>query len=722
VNRPPATERLTPLIRPRSVAILGASARRRTAGNDVIANLRGQEFSGPIIAVHRDARSIDGVPAVPSVAHLPDDLDAAVVSLPAHAVVPALRMLARHGCRSAMVPSVGMSGADQRELASLTAAAPLQLLGPNCLGLVNYTDRVPLWIAEAIVSGEPPGHTALVAQSGSACIFTVRAAPTVGFSKVISSGNELGVTTGDYLSWLAADPATSSVGVVIESLRDLAAFVVGVDALRRAGKPIVALKVGRSRQGMAATVAHTGALVGDGQAYDALFADLDIPTVGDYDEMASVLECFQDAATRSSSGPRVAMVTISGGQAAMGADLAERCGTPLADLAPETVGRLRELAPDADVNNPYDIGASLVITRESYAEALRVLADDPGVDVIIPVLDGADTLSEVEVSYAKRYFEGAADAAEGKRPVPVIVASSSSLGIHKLCREWLGDVPILRGMHNALIAAQALPRNLTAVSRGARSPVAPPDREALRDAVVDAGGSVSHDLGRRLLEAYGVPVVRSVVAPDAEAAVAAADALGYPVVIKVTSADIAHRSEIGGVVTGIADAIGVRAAVHGIATRVGEAQPAAEIGGFEVQPHVAGALEAMMGFVTDPVFGATVSVGSGGTLVELIADLAVAGVPMTRTAARRTIARTMLARIAGGYRNLVAVTDLAPLARALEALSHLAADFSDLFAEVDLNPVLVQPGSGRVVVVDALFVARSADGDAGRSPRAEIVW
>lgn len=701
---------LTPLIRPRSVAVLGASAKRVATGNEVLANLVDEGFGGELLAVHREATSIDGIPAVHSVEDLPEELDLAFLSLPAPAVMPSLRALAERGCRAAIVPGVGMAAEDQRALVGLAAASPMRILGPNCMGLLNYTDRIPLWIAHRTITNEPPGHTALVAQSGSACILIVRSAPTVGFSKVISSGNELGVTMGDYLSWLADDPATSTVAVVIESLRDVDSFTAAVGKLRRAGKPLVALKVGRSARGLAATVAHTGALVGAGRAYDALFDDLDIPSVGDYDEMASVLECFAHARTRAATGSRVALVTISGGQAAMAADLAERCGTPLAELAPETVTRLRELTPDAEVGNPFDIGASVGGTHASFTQTLIALAEDPGVDTVIPVLDSPHTMTEHEVSFPRRYFESVAAVAPEVRK-PLIIASTNGLEIHPLCRDWVGEVPILRGMHNALIAARALPRNRAPVPDAPARPPGVTVADELRQATRGAG-FVSHEVGRQLLAAYGIPAIPSVLVSDPETAVEAATQIGYPVVLKVASPDIAHRSDIGAVITGIADADGARQALETIESRVRRARPGATIEGFEIQAHIADALEAIIGFVADPVFGATMSVGSGGALVELVPDLAVAPAPLTRRAARDAISRSRLARLAGGYRNLVPPTDLEPLATALEALSWLAADFGEVLAEVDLNPVLVEHGTGRVLVVDALFVARAPQNSA----------
>lgn len=699
---------LTAMLKPRSIAILGASARRTASGNEAIVNLLDHDFAGRLIAVHREATSIAGIETVSSIAELPRDLDTALVSLPARAVVPALEALAEQGCRSAVVPSVGLVADELEQFERIAHATSMRIHGPNSMGILNYTDAIPLWFYEGMLTNEPSGPAALVAQSGSACLFIVRAAPRVRFSKVISSGNELGVTMGDYLSWLADDPSTSCVGVVIESLRDLPGFIAAVQRLRAMGKPVVALKVGRSERGTEATVAHTGALVGSGEAYRALFEDLDVPTVEDYDEMASVLECFTSTRSGSASGRRVAMVTISGGQAAMGADLAQAKQVPLAELLPETIDQIREMVPDAKVANPFDIGASLLAGRDEYAACLRALDRDPGVDAVVAVLDAAHTLREVELSYAQDYFEAVGDA-DRLATKPLVVASSSSLAIHELCRPWVGDAPVLRGIGNALVAMRAVAAN--SAFAGAEEDAEPPPREEreLRDEIAAHCGVLPYDLTRRLLEAYGIASAASILATDAESAVLAAEQIGYPVVAKVASSDVAHRTELGAVITGLATADAVRSAISEIADNIHRHRPRASIEGFEIQAHVDGSLEAMVGFVADPVFGASLTLGTGGALVELYPDVAVASAPLTHARASRAIGQTRLARMAGGYRNLIPVTDLARFEDLVVGFSRLAADWADLLVEADLNPVLIEHGTGVPRVVDALFVARSVD-------------
>lgn len=283
---------LTALLRPRSVVVLGASAKKRASGNDVLRNLRHAGYGGDVHVVHPVARSVEGLAAVPDIGALPAGIDTAVVSLPTRAVLDALRGLEKAGCRSALVPTAGLDHATAREIARFASASDMTVHGPNCMGVINLTDRVPLWISDNGIVRLPAGNVALIAQSGSAAIFIAHSTGPVRFSKIISTGGEYGATTAAYLSWLARDPATTAAGVLMESIKDVPSFIEGVAAMRAAGKPVVVLKVGRSSAGSTATTAHTGALVGSDAAYQALFDELDLPVVTDYDEMAAVLQCL----------------------------------------------------------------------------------------------------------------------------------------------------------------------------------------------------------------------------------------------------------------------------------------------------------------------------------------------------------------------------------------------------------------------------------------------
>ena len=715
VERLPAAGRtagVTAMLQPRSVVVLGASAKKVASGNQALANLQRRGFDGQLHVVHPVGDEIQGVPAVPSVSDLPGDIDCALVSLPAAAVVPVLRELERIGCRSAIVPTAGLTTDDLREYETLATSSRMAIHGPNSMGLLNLTDDLPLWFYDGMFTDEPSGDVALVSQSGSACLFIARSAPRARFSKIISSGNELGVTTADYLSWLADDPATRSAGVVIESLRDARGFVSAVAKMRAAGKPLAVLRAGRSAVGGRMTVAHTGALVGDDEAYRVLFDELDVPTVDDYDEMASLLECWARRVPPT-RGADVAVVTISGGQAALAADIADAKGVRIAELAPETAARLEDLSDGSTGINPFDAGADDLGAAE-YDRCIQILAADSAVDAVIAVLDAQDSLNDAELLYTRELSAPIAALGPVVNGKPLLVSSSSSLGIHPDCRRWFGDVLVMRGIPNALVALRCLAMNQRPVAdRRSQLVVSPDDDDGLqrlREQVRAARGALPAAVAGELLELYGLPLVRTAIVTGVDAALAFAAETGYPVVAKVSSPDVPHRADVGGVITGIQSADALRHALAEIETNVRHALPAATIDGFEVQEHVGDSLEAAVGYVTDPVLGATMLVGCGGALIELVDDKALGLAPLDTPRAHEMIAATRLAALAGGYRRLVPETPLDGLADVLVRLSALAHDLGPLLSEGDLNPVLIEHRTGRARIVDALLVAPPSAG------------
>ncbi|MFF7284372.1 acetate--CoA ligase family protein [Streptomyces griseorubiginosus] len=709
---PPRPSGLTALLRPRSVVVLGASAKKRASGNDVLRNLRQAGYDGDLHVVHPVARTVEGLEALPDVGSLPGGIDAAVVSLPAPAVLDALRGLEKAGCRSALVPTSGLDAVTAGEVVRFAAASDMAVHGPNCMGVINLTDRVPLWISDNGITRLPAGNVALIAQSGSAAIFIAHSTGPVRYSKIISTGGEYGATTAAYLSWLARDPATTAAGVLLESIKDVPSFVEGVAAMRAAGKPVVVLKVGRSSVGSLATTAHTGALIGSDAAYRALFEQLDLPVVTDYDEMAAVLQCLSVPGLPRAAGTRIGVITISGGQAALTADLATDRGLKIPQFGAETTRRLESAMPGAPGHNPFDAGASVDYPDGGFQRSVELIAADDAVDSVLVVLDAQATMTDEETDYEADEFRAARAVAESAPGKPVVVASSSSLSVQPRCEEQAGPaVPVLRGIGNALVALQALARNRRPVSDGVwpdeRWHPDPEALAALKEEVVEHQGALPAGLTRRLLALYGLPLVASAVVPDADAAVGWADEHGYPLVVKVSSPDIPHRSDIGGVVLGVSDGAALRQAVEDITARVGAACPEAVIEGFEVQQQVgADSTEALLGFVADPVFGAVTTVGTGGTLVELYADTASALSPVGPDEAAALIARTRLGTLLGGYRNLQLKTDTGPLADTVHRLSLLGTDFAGLLTEADLNPAFVQHGTGRVLIADSLLVAR----------------
>ena len=696
------------MVRPRSVAIIGASAKRVTQGNVVIANLKDWGYRGAVLPVHPQAVEIDGLKAFNSVAALPPETDVAIVAIPAAQVEGVLGELERSPVRSAIVYTNGFSAEEERALRRMDGTSRLIVHGPNCMGLVNFTDSIPLYPSRPSKRLRP-GKVAIIAQSGSAAI-SVMNSTVIGLSKVVTVGSEFHVGAADYIRWLADDDATTAIGVVAESVKDPVALASAAEAVHAAGKSLVVLKVGRSASGMAATAAHTGALVSDSDAYDDFFAATNIATVADYDELVAALECA--AVTRKMvAGASIGIIGISGGQTALACDIAEARGIGVAAFGEGTAARVREALPGVSGHNPVDFGATVNVEDRNSAVAISAVLDDAGVAAVAALQDTQESLNPATLQNYMGVLNIYAESGR-KAQKPFVVISPTSENVDPGVRALLAEngVPLLRGLTPGLCAVGALalgkpgPAGAWAEARRPGRVAHNPRAGELRRVLAGRSGALDPATAFEILRAYGLPVVRSIVVRDADEAVRRAGEVGFPMVVKVASADIQHRSDVGGVVLDVTDAPSLRTAIDRIASSVAAAKPHARIDGYEMQEQLVDGVEAMAGFTAAAPFGPLVVVGSGGTLVEVMADRVAKLAPLSADEARGMLAQTKLARILGGYRNLMPETDLAPLADLVVGLSQLANDLDGVLTACDLNPVLVRKGTGEVRIVDALCI------------------
>ena len=694
------------IMRPRTVAVIGGSSTRTAQGNHVIGNLQRAGFAGRIIPVHPNAAEINNLPAVNSIAALPADIDVAVVAIPAARVAECLAELEQTGVRSAVVFSNGFTPAQEQDFHRVSDTSAMTIHGPNCMGLIDLHEAMPLYPA-TITAKARPGKVALIAQSGSAAISLMNSS-CFGISTVVTVGSEFQVTAPDYLRFFATDDRTAVIGVVLESIKRPAEFADAVNQIYAARKSIAVLKVGRSEVGNRAVQAHTGAMTSRSEAYVRFFVRHHIPTASDYDELIATLECL-DTTPRTARGSRVGFVGISGGETALACDIAADLGVPLARFGTETRARITAALPGAAGVNPLDLGATVNHTPEQDRPAISAILEEPEVDALVFLQDAQATLTPTMLNnYTPNIIEYGKHA--GRTEKPVVLISPSAENTHPRIHEMLVNdgVPVLRGLRPGLVAL----RNLATIGqrRLARKQQEPAHRprpvaEEIRGILAGLSGPLPVSLTRKILAAYDIPVVRSATMPDIETALLEAAHIGYPLVVKIASPDIPHRSDIGGVELGVADPDALHAAVARISACVAAAMPQARIIGFELQEYLVDHVEAMVGFIAAPPFGALLTVGTGGTMVELQGDLCVELCPLTSERATEMIAATRLGAALGGYRNLIPETDTTPLARLVANLSELAADMSARIAECDLNPVLVRKGTGEVRVVDALLVA-----------------
>ena len=693
------------LIRPRTIAVIGASPNRVTLGNVALDNLAHYKYAGTVIPVHGEAREIAGFSAVASIEALPDGVDTALASVPAAGVADVVRRLEKRGVKTAIVNTAGFTDVQDVELRQLVKTARILMHGPNCMGLINLSDATPIYTG-GITSRVRKGPVALIAQSGSAGISVINSS-TCGFSKIVTIGSEYRVTGADYLGWFASDDDTRVIGLVLESIPDADKFADAVDKVHAAGKSMVVLKVGRSATGARATLAHTGALIRNDDAFQGFAERYGVPVVGDYEELIATLEAFAVTKKRPAPG-KLALMGISGGETALACDICEEIGLPLAAFTEATAAAIRAALPGVPGQNPLDVGQS--VGRQAGASLVGMSAVMNAAEVGIGVVL-QDMQASLPASSHRNYTVHLGTVAELSRAVdkPIVVISPTGEIMSERLLACLDDTgtPPLRGLWPGLVAVKSMLdwSGRTPDPRRLADRKLTPERAALAKEIAGLRGSLPSKIVGRLLASYGIPVVKSAVAKSAAEAVSLAAKIGYPMVVKVMSAGVPHRSDVGAVQLGIKDEAGLKVAVALIEKNVREKVPGAVIDGYEMQEELVDCVQAMVGYQAAPPYGALTIVGSGGVLVELEADKALSLSPVTPAEAGGMIASTRLGKTLDGYRNLIPRTNTAPLAALVASLSELAADFADLVPECDLNPVLIRKGSGDVRVVDALFVA-----------------
>ena len=607
---------VAPLVQPRMVAVVGASARRVSQGNVVIANLREWGFSGRVVPVHPTADAIDGVPAVASPDALPEATDLAVVAIPAAGVGETLIALERAGVRAAIVFANGFTREDERAVRRFVETSNIVVHGPNCMGLINVSDRVPLYPTRPSERLRR-GTVALVAQSGSAAI-SVMNSTGVGFSKVITVGSEFQASAADYVRWLAGDAATSVIGVVTERIGDPTAFAEAAERAHTAGKTVVALKVGTSDTGVAAAEAHTGALIGKRDAYDRYFAECDIATVSDYDELIASLECMAVGRRRLERGARIGVVGISGGQTALACDVAEQAGVSLARFGEATRSALKRFLPGATGDNPVDIGATVREEERQLRDAVEAVLADDDVSAVALIQDAQASLNPRSLESYKPILSSYSEAGKAAEK-PVVMISPTAEALHEAVTGQLTShaVPVVRGLREGFAAIGNLTKGepgragAWAAARTTEGRRPRPEVEELRNEIDGRQGVLSASVCHRLLDLYGIARATSIVVATGREGVARAAEIGFPMVVKVVSNDIPHRTDVGGVVVGVENEEALTDAVASIATAVRSRLPDATIDGFELSEELVDSVEAMAGFTASPPFGALMAVGTG---------------------------------------------------------------------------------------------------------------
>jgi acetyltransferase len=722
---------LDQLFEPASVAVIGASPRAGSVGSTVWRNLREGGFKGARWAVNLKHGQIDGEPVVASVGALPAAPELAVICTPPDTVPHLIAELGARGTRAVVVLTAGLSAA--RKQAMLDAARPhcLRILGPNGLGLLSPAIGLNASFAHASVTA---GSLAFVSQSGALVSTMIDWARGrgIGFSRFVSLGEQADIDFGDMLDWLGSDARTSAVLLYVEALSSARKFMSAARAAAR-NKPVIVVKAGRSAAGQQAAASHTGALAGSDLVVDAAIRRagmLRVTTLADLFVAAETLARAQGVPQHAAQGSddaqqvaRLTLVTNGGGAGVLAADEAADLGLELAPLSEALKAELDAgLPPNWSRANPVDIIGDAPVERYVHALHALLARPDTGTVVfmhaptaIVPSREIAQALLPLAQKHRQRLLScwlGGDAVAEARRlfhgaGVPTYdtpeqaVRAVAMLATYRSNQALLLEAPTAHGNGSDRGDAQAS-IDLAAV------------RSLIDAALADGRDMLSEPEAKALLAACGVPTVATrIAAPRADAAATVAHEIGYPVVLKILSPQISHKSDVGGVALNLGDARDVRSAANAMLRRVAAARPDAQVSGFTVQSMVRRprALELIAGTHIDPLFGPVILFGAGGTSVEVVADRALALPPLNGPLARAAIERTRIARLLAGWRDVPAA-DAVAVQGVLIALSQLLAA-EPRIAELDINPLLADAQG--VIALDArVRVDAAAPGGAAR--------
>jgi acetyltransferase len=695
---------LDKIFKPHRIALVGVSPNPKSVSGRILANLIGGGFRGVVYPVSPSVEAVMGIPCFPNTAALPKVPDLGIICAAAAQVPGFVRECGEAGIRGLIIVSAGFRETGPAGLAleqSIQAESRrfegLRILGPNCLGIISPGQSLNASFAGAMPR---PGHVAFVSQSGALCtsVLDWAAEEKLGFSHFISTGNMIDVDFGDLIDYLGEDESTRSILLYIESISDARKFMTAARAFARM-KPIVAYKAGRFPESAAAAASHTGALAGEDAVYDAAFERMGVARVFNIGE---IFDCA-DLVGRHKvpKGPRLAVLTNAGGPGVMATDALVASGGVLARLSEATMRELDAgLPPQWSRRNPVDVLGDA--KSKLVAKAAQIVLQDPGVDALLVIISPQAMTNPTAVAR-----EVCAQA--GATPKPVLAAWLGGAAMRE-GTNLLNDagIPTYRTPEQAITAFMTLvsyARNLEILYETPKDiPIdRPVDRKALRTRfagiLTASEGPLSESLSKELLAAYGIPVTRPIAAATADEAVRAADAAGYPAVIKILSPDITHKTDVGGVALDIADAGAVRAAFAAMLETVARKAPGARLDGVTVQKMVRAedGLEMILGVKKDPTFGTVIMAGMGGTAAEIYGDRAIGFPPLNERLARRMLEELRMRPLLQGYRGRPAAA-VDTLVATLIRLSYLAADFPEI-AELDINPLLVTAGG--VTALDA---------------------
>lgn len=689
---------------PRGVAVVGASATAGSLGHQLLTFLRQHGYSGDIYPVNPRYSEIEGLPCFASVADCPGPVDLALILVGAERVLAALEDCASKGVAYAVVHSSGFSetGAGGKELeqrmVELARRTGMRLIGPNCIGLVSTPDSLVAGFSPLFAGAVfKPGTLGLVTQSGALGYGFASLALEQGlaFSRIINTGNECDLVSADLVEELLNDDATSAVLVYSEGIKQPQRWRSIAALSQRVGKPVIMYKVGRSEAGSRAAASHTAALAGNDQVLDAAFRQLGFLRVEDLEEMIDVATAF--AQPKRPAGPRVGVVTSSGGAGIAAADALTRAGLSVPTLTGEVRRSLEAILPAfGSAANPVDVTAQIIVDTDLCRDSLRIMAESSDLDILLVCFttlggEAAERMVHSLIEFAR------------ETPKPILVSKTGAEDLapgltHRLLN---AGIPVFRTPERAARAAGALVRFARVGSPALAAGPLPPAHTVPAGWPTAGSAPLTEREAKELLRRAGLPATREALAATPDEAVRLAEEVGFPVVLKIDSPDIAHKTEAGGVRLDLRDAAAVADAFGQIMDGARTYMPGARLNGCLVQEMVPSGVEMLVGVSPSPL-GPVITVGLGGIFVEVMGDVAQRLAPLTRGEAE-----AMLKELRG-YKLLTGVrgrpqADVAALADVIVRVSELAVQWPGEW-ELDLNPVVVLPEGQGVRIVDALLV------------------
>ncbi|MEO7085651.1 MAG: acetate--CoA ligase family protein [Gemmatimonadaceae bacterium] len=678
------------LLAPQSIAVVGASRRTGTIGHQILKNLIAYGFTGAVYPVNPTASVVCSVRAYKRIADLPECPDVAIVVVPREGVIDVAEQCGAAGVRGLVVISAGFRevGGDgierEQRLMEVVRRHGMRMVGPNCMGILNADPAVSMNGTFADIM-PPFGHAAFVSQSGALGLSVLDHAREygLGISQFVSVGNKPDVSGNDLLLAWENDRSVQVILMYVENFGNPRKFLEIASRITPR-KPIIVVKSGRSRAGAKAASSHTGALAASDTAVDALLAQAGVlraSTVEELFEMAMAFEIGTRPRTR-----RTALLTNAGGPGILAADAMEAHGLELVELSPSTVEQLRPLFPaEASIRNPLDMIASA--TPDGYRRAMTAMLADPNVDAVVPIFVPPFGIKQEDVAAA---IVGAASTRPDKSVVAVLMGREGLPAGRAEPHD--AGIPAYVFPESAALALSTLARHGERARAGARRvrPLENVKRSVaagiVRRASEDGRGMLTHCEANALLRAYGVPIVETRTAASAEDAARVASELGFPVVFKIDSPDVVHKTDIGGVWPNVHTAADARFAYDGLLRRVAERAPAARLNGVLIQPMLQRGRETIVGITRDPSFGPLVMFGLGGVFVEALGDVVFRLAPVDDEDAAEMVRSVRGARMFDSIRGEPAV-DRDAIADAIRRVATLASDCPQI-VELDVNPLL----------------------------------